>query len=474
MYKSLLHIIVLLLISHLGFAENSYRIEIKLTDYTEKELYLAYHYGDKQYIKDTALINDQGTFIFEGNEPLDIGVYLVVMAPNNTHFQVLMNEEEQEFKLTTSAASPSQKMKIKGSKDNELFFEYLNFLAAKRPIVEQLQKDKEGITNPAQLKSIEDKIEQVNLDVSSYQQKIINEYPNTLTSLIIKANLPFNFPEFTGDDQEKQVQRWRFMQQHYFDNLEMGHPVMLRTPFLFSRIDHFVHKLNVQHPDTISQAIDEVMKRLKPAEESFKYYLIHFLNYYAKSKIVGMDAVYVHLVEKYFETGMAPWTDDEQLKKIIDDAKALKPLLVGKVAPDIKMQNQAGDPVNLHSVASPITILYFWRYDCGHCKESTPVMKEFFEKYKDKGVKIFAVCTKYTDEVPDCWKYIDENEIGNWMHVVDPYGRSRYSKIYNIKSTPQVYVLDENKKILSKRIGAEQLEELIDRILEDRKKESEE
>ena len=32
---------------------------------------------------------------------------------------------------------------------------------------------------------------------------------------------------------------------------------------------------------------------MEPAKETFKYYLVHYLNKYAASKIVGFDAVYV-------------------------------------------------------------------------------------------------------------------------------------------------------------------------------------
>ena len=185
-----------------------------------------------------------------------------------------------------------------------------------------------------------------------------------------------------------------------------------------------------------------------------------------------MDAAYVHLVEKYYATGQAPWTEEEQLNKIIDNAKALKPLLIGKIAPDIELETIDGTKQSLHDVDSEYTILYFWRYDCGHCKKSTPYMKDFYEKFKDRGVKVVSVCTKFTDEVEGCWEYIDEKEIGDWMHFVDRYHRSRYMKVYNIKSTPQLYILDRNKEILSKRIGAEQLEEVMDRIIELREQEA--
>ena len=173
----------------------------------------------------------------------------------------------------------------------------------------------------------------------------------------------------------------------------------------------------------------------------------------------------MHLVENYYAKGLAPWTDEEQLKKITDNAAALKPLLIGKIAPDIRMQKRDGSAIALHDVSTPFTVLYFWRYDCGHCKESTPHMKAFQEKFREKGVTLFAVCSKFTDEVADCWKYVDENEINDWMHTVDPYHRSKFSSLYNIKTTPQIYILDQNKEILSKRIGAEQLEEVMEQLI---------
>lgn len=93
-------------------------------------------------------------------------------------------------------------------------------------------------------------------------------------------------------------------------------------------------------------------------------------------------------------------------------------------------------------------------------------MKEFYEKYKDKGVKLVFVCMKFIDEIEGCWDYIDENEIGDWMYLVDFYYCSWYMKVYNIKLILQFYVLDCNKEIFFKWIGVEQLEEVMDCIIE--------
>lgn len=446
-------------------AQDGYRIEVDIEGYDQPELYLGEHYGQKQYLKDTATLNDRGTYVFEGDNVLPGGVYLVVMAPDNNFFQVLISEEEQQFSMSTDAAAPSQSATFKNAPDNALFYDYLQFLDAQKPEADKLTQQMQDAEGKA-VEKIKAKRQKLDEKVRAYQRNITEQHPNTLTAAIIKANIPIDVPDFEGQEQEVQRQKWMYTRKHYFDNIDLADPRMLRTPFLFQRVDHFVNKLQVRHPDSLAQAIDLVLQQMEPAEETFKFYLIHFLNEYAKSKVVGMDAVYVHLAENYYAQGKAPWTEEKQLEKIVDNANSLKPLLIGKVAPNIGLETRAGKPMMLHDIEAPITVLYFWRYDCGHCKKSTPKMKAFYEAYKDKGVELVAVCTKFTDEIEGCWDYIDEKEIGDWMHMVDTYHRSRYMKVYDIKSTPQIYILDKDKVILSKKIGAEQLGEVVDRLME--------
>lgn len=438
-------------------AQTGHRIEAQIEGYNESELYLAVHYGDKQYLQDTAYRNDKGTYVFEGEKVLEGGMYLIVLKPDNANFQLLITPEEQHFSFTTSKDRLFEDMTLTNAPDNALFFGYLAFLAQQRQESEKIK---------AEEPNSQEKLEAIDAAVVAYQEGLVKNHPTSLTAAIVKANIAVQMPEFTGTNEEIETQRWRYQQQHFFDNLDLADPRMLRTPFLFGRINTYVNQLQVRHPDTIAQAIDDVLSAVQPAEETFKFYLIHFLNEYARSNIVGMDAVYVHLVDKYYSRGLAPWTDPDQLNKIVDNAAKLKPLLIGKTAPDIEMQKQDGSSVSLHEVDAEYTILYFWRYDCGHCKESTPFMKAFYEQFKDKGVALFAVCVKYTDEIGGCWDYVEEQGIGDWLHTVDPYNRSRYGQLYDIRSTPMLYILDRNKEIVSKRIGAEQLSEVMEQIMQ--------
>lgn len=452
-------------------AKPAYQLRVKIDGFTEKQLFLGYYMGDKQYVMDTAAVDAKGEFVFSGNEALKGGMYIVVLPPNNDFFQVLITDKEQNFFIRTTKDKPGENVKFEGSKENTLFYDYVNYLNSKRPEAEALQKEIDAAKdNPAVKDVAQKKMDKLNDDVTKYQKDYVLKYKGTLAAAIINANINPETPKSFDSlpEEEKNRQLWMWTRKHFFDNINLGDNRMLRTPFLFQRLDYFVNKLSVQHPDSISVAIDTVLERLRPAEESFKFYLIHFLNSFAASKFVGMDAVYVHMSEKYYATGQANWANQDQVKKIVDNAKKLKPLLIGKTAPDIVLERN-GSRTMLSQIKSEYTLLYFWRYDCGHCKESMPAMKKFFEKFKDKGITLVAVCVKPMQDQPECLKYIQENGIGDWYHAADPTGR--YYVQYNVETTPQMYILDSKKEIISKQVPADQLEDVMDKIIEMNKKE---
>lgn len=448
------------------YANGGYEIKVKINDFDQTEAYLGYHYGDKQYIKDTVQINKDGYLIFKGDEALEGGVYLVILPPENQYFQILMNPGEQHFSVETDAKDLFNNIKVTGSKDNEWFYEYTSFLGTKKPEAEKINKEIEAAgENKSEVEKLEKKLEKLNLDVKAYQNKMVEDHPKSLTAAIIKSSLEVPMPEFEGEKSEVELKRYLFYKEHYFDNVNMADPRMLRTPILFGKINYYIEKLTVQHPDSISKSVDRILSLVEPSEETYKYYLIHFLNTYAKSKFVGMDAVYVHLGEKYYCSGKAWWTEEEQLNKICANVAKLKPILVGKIAPDIRVQKKDGSPISLHEVKSDITVLFFWAPDCGHCEKAMPHVISFYDKYASKGVELFAVCTKTGKDMGECWDSIEEKDMGKWINTVDPFLKSKYKQIYDIRTTPRIFVLDKDKKIISKGIGGEQLEEVVKNAL---------
>jgi sensor histidine kinase regulating citrate/malate metabolism len=87
------------------------------------------------------------------------------------------------------------------------------------------------------------------------------------------------------------------------------------------------------------------------------------------------------------------------------------------------------------------------------------------------GVQVYAIASE--DKVKEWKKFIVENKL-HWINVHQPddYKRAVTKKIYDIYSTPFIYLLDENKIIRAKHIDVDQLGNLID-ILEKEKAEKE-
>lgn len=464
MSKAILFSLFSVLCSLSLIAQNGHEVKVKIDGFEGDRLYLAYHLGNKQYIKDTVYRGANNTFTFtRKDEKLESGMYMIVIPPDNNYMEILMVEGEQHFSLSASVVDLVGTAKFEGNaEDNVLLYQYLNFLNTQRAKTESLNTRKESSTDQSEIETIASEQEDINELVSYYQSRLINDNPESLTAAIIKANQPL---DYSGLEVESDESKWRFTQEHWFDNIDLKDSRLLNTPLLVQKIDYFIEKLHVQRPEDIILAADKVLSLMDTDGAIFKFFLIELLNKYAKSKIVGMDEVYVHLAQNYYAKGLAPWTEASQLKKIIDNANALEPLLIGKTAPNLALQTKDGYTVNLHDLNGEYTVVYFWESDCENCKKTDSDLETFFQAYKDKGVKISAICTNTNYEAQDCWDYIEKKNYNEWIHLGNPNNDNDIWKAYNVTSTPMIYLLDSDKKIVSKRISAKQLSEVMDNIL---------
>jgi thiol-disulfide isomerase/thioredoxin len=234
--------------------------------------------------------------------------------------------------------------------------------------------------------------------------------------------------------------------------------------------------------------VDFLIAKSRTSPELFRYMLVSLFNLYGKSQIMGFDGIALYIGEKYY-LKEATWADTTYIRKLKKQIVERTPTLIGKIAPDIdlisvplehfmnaaedtaeKKNVYVGSTFNLHSVKNDFTILYFWDVDCGHCKKETPVMRDVYKKLKDKNVTLIAVSLVFSRESKEKWvNFVNENQLYDWINAFYPYS-IKYKELYDIQSTPQLFILDKNKKIIAKRIGPEQCEEIINHEIEMNKK----
>ena len=193
---------------------------------------------------------------------------------------------------------------------------------------------------------------------------------------------------------------------------------------------------------------------------------------------MGMDGVFVHMADKYYclDEG-AQWLDSATVAKICDRADILRPLLIGKEAQNIILPDTSENKwYNLHELKADLKVLVFWSPTCGHCKKAIPQLdKEVHQLYKDSGVFVFGVCTELENiqmksfiqthkleflNVSDS-KEINKNAYDYLAKNKTTLNSLNFRTIWDIFSTPQVYVLNKDNKIIAKKLGIEQLPDFI-------------
>lgn len=463
MKKFLLTLLAIYAISLTSAFSQAYKIELKVNGIKDSSVYLAYHFGNKKYVKDTLRLNSQGAGIFTGNEKLPGGIYLVVL-PGMNYFEILVTDN-QNFKIETSATDPVNKFIVHNSPENITFNQYQRFMAEKQANSENIQQRmKANSENRDTVMVLQAEMKKLDKEVKDYWTGIINKNQGSLIAKIIKGMMNVEIPEFeipknvSNKDSLRWVMGYNYNKNHYFDNIDFTEEKLLRTPILHNRLEHFFTRMLIQRPDSIIPQAVKVIELSRANEKVYQYVLVYLLNYYETSHIMGLDEVFVYLAEKYYLSGQALWANSELLDKLSTRVQRLKPTLIGRVATDLRMQTQQGNFINLHQIKAKYTVLYFYEPGCGHCKTVTPELFNLYKKYKAKGLEVFSVYI--LDDKNEWIDYTTVNKY-DWINVYDPSNASFFRYYYDVYSTPVIYMLDKNKKIIAKRIDVETVESIL-------------
>jgi thiol-disulfide isomerase/thioredoxin len=437
-----------------------YEIKVNVKGLSDSTCQLAYYFGDKQYIKDSAKADTKGNLVFKGDEDLPGGIYMVVL-PGKKYFEMIV-DKEQYFNLETDNADLVANMKAKGSKDNEVFYDYLRWISERGKRMEELKKELDSNKeNAAKTTEIKEKQTALDAEVKKYKTDIIEKHPGILLTAIFKASTEPEVPQapLKADGTKDSLFPYRYFRAHYFDNIDMKDDRLLRTPVFAPKIKQYIERIIPQHPDSICVGATKMISLTNDKSDIFKYLVFYITNTYEKSNIMGMDAVFVCMAEQYYLSGKAFWIDSTQTEKIRERVTALKPCLIGKQAYNMRLLKPDFQPIALHDIKSKYTIVYFWDPSCGHCQKVTPKLSEFYKTSREKfDVEVMGVYIE--TDTTEWFKYIKEKEL-TWLNAADLTLKTNFRAYYDIYSTPVIYVLDRNKKIIAKRIDVENLADFL-------------
>jgi thiol-disulfide isomerase/thioredoxin len=460
----------LVLLSFLAFSSAAfaqikagYDISVNINGLGDSTVFLAYHFGDKQYIRDTVKLDRNGYGKFTGSQTLPQGIYMIVI-PGNKYFEILM-PARQSFNVNCTYSDYFKSLRFTGSEENTAFIDYQRTWVSMQEESGRLNaRYQANKQNKDSIKVLNELAAGNEEKMRLYLNSVVKDNKGTLLSMVVKMIVPIQVPDIVipenakNPDSIRWIRSYLYNRDHFFDNIDFSDERILRTPILKSKLDVFFKDVVIQLADSINREIDKLIPRCTDYKV-FQYVAVYLFNHFRESGIMGHDAVIVKLADDIYLSGKADWTTQEWRDNLKKEVDRIRPSLIGIKGHDLVMNTFNGVFVSLYDIKKDFTILYFWEPDCGHCKEATPKLKQYYDKAKNQGVEIFAVCTQ-SDRAK--WeKYIQENKL-DWINGWDPQRTTNFDYYYNVTATPGIFILDKNKKIIAKKLGVDDIGPFIE------------
>jgi hypothetical protein len=220
---------------------------------------------------------------------------------------------------------------------------------------------------------------------------------------------------------------------HFWDGIESFDGPTDNNPLLAAQIDYYFDKMVSPLPDSIKLEINRLAEITNYQTDLRDFFLWHLLERYRHPEFMSQDEIFVFLYDNYFSKLKIKDLNDDNLALIREKAERLRRLALFCPAPEIHVEG-----IDLQSIESEYTVLYFYDHDCDLCRQETRDLD--------------SVCVAHPEIVV----------ISIDMNRDNPSELLSLTEAYDIKTTPFIYVLGRDKRIIAKKIQARQIPLILD------------
>ena len=223
-----------------------------------------------------------------------------------------------------------------------------------------------------------------------------------------------------------------------------------------------------QQPSVIISRADAFIQTGKTDEEIARiaYYMY---SYYRHSRIMGYDEVAIYIADTYFISGRYTLPDEDKMLEMKLFAEANRYSLIGMRAPELSLQDPAGEPVSVPERGDQdYTVLYFYDDECPGCIRTTPALMQYMIK-SSAGLN-FIVYMIYTQDDRDRWMNYIQRAVHPFplpenvrvYHLWDPDMASGFVTKYGVISTPRLFLLDRHGVIIGRDLTPAALGQVVE------------
>jgi peroxiredoxin len=284
--------------------------------------------------------------------------------------------------------------------------------------------------------------------------------------LFISENEPINFEIYPDSIQSSKVTggKENTLLYSYLDHIkELNTEIMrirteLRTQTTTTRDPVVMANLKKEEETLRNSDLANKKKIATENPESFVSLLVltDMINMGGSANEV--KALFEGLSEKLKQTSIG-----KALKENLDKRSAVE---IGSKAPNFKAPNPQGEEIALNDVLGKVTLIDFWAAWCKPCRVENPNIVKVYNKYHDKGFNIIGVSLDREGQKDKWIKAIEEDNL-SWNHVSNlQFWSDPLAKLYNVRSIPAAFLLDENGVIVATNLRGAALEAKVKELIE--------
>jgi thiol-disulfide isomerase/thioredoxin len=454
--------IMLLLLSSKSNAQYSITLEIKGSKDTL--LFLGNYYLNGTYSIDSAY-NKKGKFIFEDKKlTLEDGIYF--FANRSGQYCEFIVDKEQKFSLATDEKDWINNISAKKSDVNKEYFAYLKETNRLGSEVKNLGKYKATMGE----KEYNEKLKELRFQNDSIKEDFIKRNPNHLLSKVFNATRSVDVPEpepiykddGSIDSVAMQMKKYNYYVSHYFDNIDFQCDGLLRTP---QTVFHKYYEtfwedmMKYQTKDSIFSYAVNIIERARGSKLMFKFLVHDITERYLRSPYMGHDEIYINMINKYYASGDAIWMPPSSIDKEVARAKKWSNSTLLKQVPNLACPDTNDVVHDLYGLTGNYKLLIFWSYDCGHCATEIPKLYKFYKDNKDI-YKLDVMAVNSGSDINQ-WKDKIKQLKLDWLNVNGLVANYDWHEYFDLETTPVVFLLDNQNRIIGKKIPADNIENYL-------------
>lgn len=452
------------------------RIEVRLPDAQFGDsIFFTEFYGDNQFALDTVRYQGGGRVSFAcppANQP---GRYSVVLQEDkNVDFLFAGSPVSMTIRSGPLPASVT----IEEGEDAKLMYDYMKFMddmREKRAPFDAILSSES--TSPEEKNDAEESIIALGTEVLAQQDVIMVEHPASLMSVYLKMVNEVEYPEVPDGVLNPEVWATEEYRRRFWERVDFSNPAVVRDPIITMLLDYYFQSVLPAIPGLVHSEATGLIARAK--DVSVKQYLIeYFILEYVNPSVSCMDEVFVKIFDYHDSLDDLEWMPAENRREFRQLSDALKPNLCGANLPDLTLQSPSGDWQSLSDMDHDFRLVVIWDSECEHCVEQMEALNVMQDLLASLDVGVYAVGYDFH---PEGWRDVIRQHAWDFAwHVSDvPAMQDQavrdslllngltnqeslgFREYLDIRTTPKLYLLDANNKILSKGMGAEAVPDLV-------------